>query len=85
MRHTYNYSPLLMTPLAIGSNTVRGCDDAGVIFLPIPIGLMHTVLPGVPEGATGPPVWDLGAPGSRCAYFLCSTGLVMTRMALGHK
>lgn len=62
VRHTYNYSPLLMTPLAIGSNTVRGCDDAGVIFLPISIGLMHSVLLGVPEGATRTPCLGLGSP-----------------------
>lgn len=33
-RHTYNGSPLLMTPLAIGSNTIRGYEDSVVISLP---------------------------------------------------
>lgn len=48
-RHTYNYSPLLMTPLTTGSNTVSGCDDATVIPLSIPIGLIYTVGQWIPK------------------------------------
>lgn len=42
-RHTYNDSPLLMTPLSTGSNTIRGYEDSVVISLPEPIGLIHAV------------------------------------------
>lgn len=50
VRHTYNYCPLLMTPLATGSNTVSGgSDDAAVISLSIPIGLIHTACQWIPK------------------------------------
>ena len=42
-RHTYHYSPLLMTPLAIESNTIRGYDDSVVISRPVPLSLIHVV------------------------------------------
>lgn len=63
-RHTYNDSPLLMTPLAIGSNTVRGYEDSVVISLPVPIGLVHAVCQDGKENSKDPLFRIRGPPGS---------------------
>ena len=61
-RDTYNYSSLLMTPLATGSNTVGVCDDAVFISLPKAISLTHTACQGMPKWVAKTPCLGLGDP-----------------------
>lgn len=61
-RHTYNDSPLLMTPLAIGSNAIRGYEDSVVISLPLPAGLTHAPCQEMAKREAKTPCLGLGEP-----------------------
>lgn len=84
-RHTYNDPPLLMTPLAIGSNTIRGYEDSAVISLPLPAGPRHAPCQGMAKRAAKTPFGIRGVPGSWHAHYPCSTGLLTARTAQGQR